>query len=392
MAGRLALPARDGVSAMKLTVTQENLSKGLTIVGRAVSTKSTIPILANVLLETNETGLRLAANNLEMAITCQLPANVEGQGTITLPAQLFNRFVNSLPAGDVAMSLNEKTLAMNVQAGKARADIKGLKADDFPSMPDVDAGVLCELPAERLKDAISCVAWAASDNEIVRPVLNCVYMEFKDNTLVLAAADGYVLAEKRVSLTQAVAAPTIALIPKPLVNEVAKVCEGSEPVRITVKGGQISFQVGRVTLVARLVAGTFPNFHRIIPTNCSTRAIADVAETIKAVRMVTLFAPSASDGSNNRSDFKTTKWFVADNQIMIQATSAEEGESEVEVNVEQDGPDVMVGLDGRFMLSALNAAPVAKFELGLNSPTMAALLRGVDDDSWQAVIMPIHVK
>ncbi|MDA8188058.1 MAG: DNA polymerase III subunit beta [Dehalococcoidales bacterium] len=372
---------------MKLTVTQENLSKGLTIIGRAVSTKSTIPILANVLLEANETSLKLTANNLEMAIACQLPASIEELGTITLPAQLFSRFVNSLPTGDVAMSLNEKTLAMHVQAGKARADIKGLNADDFPPMPDIEAGVLCDLPAKGLKDAISCVAWAASDNEIARPVLGCVYMEFKDDALTLAAADGYVLAEKRVKLSQPAVTPIIALIPKSLAGEVAKVCEGSEPVRITVKGGQISFQVGRVTLVARLVAGTFPNFHQIIPANCSTRAIADVAETIKAVRMVTLFAPSVSD------DFsRLTKWFVADSQITIRAVSAEQGESEASVEVSQDGPDVMIGLDGRFMLSALNAVPVAKFELGLNSPTMAALLRGADDDTWQAVIMPMHVK
>ena len=177
---------------MKLSCLQENLSKGLGIVGRAVATRTTLPITNNVLLSTDESRLKLAATNLEMAISHWIGAKVEEEGAITIPAHLLTEFVNSLPAGEkVDMKLVGKTLELRCARYEAR--ISGIDANDFPPIPKVDEGIKTKVETAALRQSINQVVFAAATEES-RPVLTGVDAQFEGNLVTLAAADGFRLA------------------------------------------------------------------------------------------------------------------------------------------------------------------------------------------------------
>jgi DNA polymerase-3 subunit beta len=177
---------------MKLSCLQENLSKGLGIVGRAVATKTTLPITQNVLIATDQSQLKLSATNLEMAVSCWIGAKVEQEGAITIPARLLTEFINSLPTDDqISMTLSKNTL--EVKCGRYQARINGIDAGEFPPIPKIADGISTKIEAEALRQGITHVGFAAATEES-RPVLTGVHTEFEESKLTLAAADGFRLA------------------------------------------------------------------------------------------------------------------------------------------------------------------------------------------------------
>ena len=176
---------------MKLSCLQENLSKGLGIVGRAVATTTTLPITKNVLLTADESRLKLAATNLEMAISCWVGAKVEEEGSITVPARLLTEFISSLPNDKIEINLSKQTL--NLKCGRFEARINGLDAADFPPIPEVADGIDTQVESEALRLGIAQSAFAAATEES-RPVLTGVHTEFEESKMTFAAADGFRLA------------------------------------------------------------------------------------------------------------------------------------------------------------------------------------------------------
>jgi len=195
---------------MKLSCLQENLNKGLGIVGRAVATRTTLPITQNVLLATDQSRLKLAATNLEMAITYWTGAKVEEEGAITIPARLLSEFISSLPNDHINMTLTQHSLQLKCARFEAR--INGLDAEDFPPIPQVSDGIATKIEAESLRKGISQVAFAAATEES-RPVLTGVQAEFDGDKLTLAAADGFRLAVHNAPLLSPVSDKTAAIIP-----------------------------------------------------------------------------------------------------------------------------------------------------------------------------------
>ena len=186
---------------MNISCLQENLSKGLGIVGRAVATRTTLPITNNVLLATDGSRLKLAATNLEIAISCWIGAKVEMEGAITVPARLLTEFVNSLPNDKVDLNLSERTLELKCARFEAR--VSGIDAADFPPVPQIGEGVTYEIEPEVLRTAISQVVFATA-SEDTRPVLTGVCCEFEGDTMTLAAADGFRLAVYKAPMVKSV--------------------------------------------------------------------------------------------------------------------------------------------------------------------------------------------
>ncbi len=178
---------------MKLSCLQENLSRGLGVVGRAVATRTTLPITNNVLLATDQSRLKLGATNLEMAISYWIGAKVEEEGAITVPARLLTEFVNSLPNDKIDISLSLKTKTLELKCARFEARISGIDAKDFPPIPTIDEGITARVEVEALRQGISQVAFAAASEES-RPVLTGVDTQFDNDLLTLAAADGFRLA------------------------------------------------------------------------------------------------------------------------------------------------------------------------------------------------------
>ena len=285
---------------MKLSCLQENLSRGLGIVGRAVANRATLPITQNVLLSTDQSMLKLSATNLEIAMTTWIGASIEGEGTVTVPARLLTEFVNSLPNGRIDIELQPGANVLQLRCGNSQANIHGADASDFPPIPTVEDGMAANVDPAALRLAISRVAFAAATEES-RPVLTGVELKLSGDKFTMAAADGFRLAVLHGELMQAVEGEIKVIVPARTLNEISRLLtDQEEPVEIvmTPAKGQVLFRLNgsqTVETVSQLLQGAFPNYDQLIPQSYETRATFDSATFLRAARTASIFA---RDGSN----------------------------------------------------------------------------------------------
>ena len=281
---------------MKLSCLQENLSRGLGIVGRAVATRSTLPITQNILLASEQSRLKLAATNLEMATTCWAGAKIEQDGAITVPARLLIDFVNSLPNDLIEISLPPESRTLELKSGRFQAHINGIDAQDFPPIPEVSDGVTAKIEAGVFREGITQVVFAAATEES-RPVLTGINAEFEGEQLNLVAADGFRLAVYKATLNSPASEKGTVIIPARTLNELNRLLgDQEEPVEITInqQKSQALFHLKNAELVSQLIQGSFPNYSQVIPQSYTTRAVVDVSEFLRAIKMSSIFARDAS--------------------------------------------------------------------------------------------------
>src|ERR1051325_1193352 len=240
---------------MKLECLQENLAEGLSVVGRVVPTKSTLPVLSNVLLSTRDGELQLTANNLELSVAHRVSAAIAKEGDITLPARLLSDYVALLDHGQkVELELNQKTHKVHLACGRYEANIAGIDAEDFPPIPSVTGGASFRLSAAALKEAINQVVFAAAPDD-TRPVLAGVLMRIGAGSLTLAAADGFRLAVRSIDLPED--APELQMIvPARTLAEVSRLLPSDEAEQVTISttqgGNQVYFAFGKTEVTSRL--------------------------------------------------------------------------------------------------------------------------------------------
>jgi DNA polymerase-3 subunit beta len=223
---------------MKVSVTQQNLAHGLNIVSRAVAARTTLPVLSNILLATDEGRLRLSATNLELGITCWIGAKVEEEGSFTVPARTFIDLVNTLPNESLNLELNPRTQSMEVHSTASTAEVKGIDAQEFPPMPVPDVDNSVQLNVADFKEMIQQVVFAASGDE-ARPVLMGAQINLADNELMMAAADGFRISVKRAPLSTPVASPVSIIVPARALSELARVAvDGEQSITMSVPAGR----------------------------------------------------------------------------------------------------------------------------------------------------------
>ncbi len=315
---------------MRVSCLQENLSRGLNIVGRAVSPRSTLPVLGNILLATDEGRLKLAATNLEIGISCWIGAKVEDEGAVTVPSRLLGEFVNQLPAERIDMDLSVRTLMLNLKCARYDTNIKGIDASEFPIIPTSDGADAIRIEADTLRKMINQVAFAAATDES-RPTLTGVHARFHGNRLTLAATDGFRLAVRGTELAVTVPEKTEVIIPARALSELSRIigllpkAEGdAQMVEITIASArnQILFHLPDVDMVSQLIDANFPNYEAIIPKSFATRTIIDTQPTLRALRVANLFA---RDSSNIVRFQMTPGHDGAPANLTMTATSAEFG-------------------------------------------------------------------
>jgi len=390
---------------VKLVCTQRALAEGLAIVERAVPTKSPLPVLSNVLLSTDDGRLKLVANNLEMAISSWIGADIADEGSVTLPAHLLADFVGSLGGGDVQMMLKPGTKTMNLKCGRYEANINGIDADDFPAVPTVGDGPRCRIVAKTLRSGINRVAFAAATDE-TRPVLSGVLLTVQGDELTLAAADGFRLAVSTVPLAEpmpeSAEEPTALklLIPARALTELARVVpDGEEMVEIaaTPSQNQVMFQYpaadsGKspsVLLVSRLIEGAFPDYQRIIPQSYQTRVVLPVSDFLQAAKTAAVFS---RDNSNIvRVSVTPSGDELVPGRIDVLASSAEMGDNAGQLDGSVEGEEVQIAFNVRYLRDALDAVGSGEVALEVTGPTSPGLLKPVAGSGHLHVIMPMHV-
>jgi DNA polymerase-3 subunit beta len=376
---------------MKASVPQEKLAHGLNLVSRAVATRSTLPVLANILIASDEGRLKLSATNLELGITTWIPARVEQHGTTTVPARTFQDLVNTLPAEQVMLSLDARTQTLNVRGGTSTNDIKCIDAQEFPPLPSPDFDGAMQLKVADFKEMIQQVAFAASADE-ARPVLMGVLMQVEKDKLTLAAADGFRLSVRKATLPKAAASALTLIIPSRSLTELARVApDGEEMVEMAVPKtrNQVIFRVKDVEVTSQLIDGTFPDYQQIIPRKYGTRTLVSTASMLKACKQAEIFA---REGSNvARLNIKSGGGKTTPGELEISATSEETGKNETVVEATVDGGGVLIAFNVKFLREALEVIKTPNVAIEMSAANAPGVLRPVGDDQFLHVIMPMHL-
>ncbi|HJM36420.1 MAG: DNA polymerase III subunit beta [Dehalococcoidales bacterium] len=379
---------------MKLSCLQEDLNRGLAVVGRAVApARTTLPITNNVLLASDQSRLKLVATNLEMAISYWTGAKVEEEGVITVPARLLTEFVNSLPNDRIDISLPSQVKILGLKCARFEARISGIDAKEFPPIPEVSEGITTRIEVEAFRQAISRVAFAAATEES-RPVLTGVDAQFDKNELTLAAADGFRLAVYKLPLAMAVTEKTEVIIPARTLAELNRLIpDGEETVDITVNAskGQILFRLKDIELVSQLIQGSFPQYSQLIPASHATKVVADVAEFLRATKTASIFA---RDG-NGIVRLVATPGEGQAAKLTISARSEEIGDDVGEIDAVVEGTGAKIAFNGKYLGDALSALSESQVALEITSPSSPGVLRPVSasqDNSYVHVIMPMFVQ
>ncbi|HLF25596.1 MAG TPA: DNA polymerase III subunit beta [Anaerolineae bacterium] len=375
---------------MRVSVLQENLAKGLSIVGRAVAARSTLPVLGNVLLATDNGRLKLAATNLEIGITCWIGAKVEEDGAITVPARTFIDLVNALPADRVDMEVSVRTQTLNLRSGRFENNIKGIDAQEFPLIPQIEEDGAIRIAPDVLKQMIDQVVFAAATDES-RPILTGVLARFNGDQLTFAAADGFRLSVRTAPLLTPAGKPIDVIVPARALAELGRVSgDQEEPVSILVtqQHKQILFHLNNIDLVSQLIEGKFPDYTAIMPKRHDTRAVMDTAPLLKACKAASVFA---RENANIARVMITPGNELAPGHITVRATSAETGDNAGELDAAVEGNAVEIAFNVKYMIDVLNVAGTPQVVLETTSPSSPGVLRPLGDDLFTHVIMPMHI-
>jgi len=376
---------------MRLTCLQENLNRGLSVVGRAVATRTTLPITNNVLLAADQSRLKLAATNLEMAITCWIGAKVGEEGAITVPARLLTEFINSLPNDKVDINLPSQTKTLELKCARFEARISGVDAKDFPPIPKIEEGIATKVEVEALRQGITQVVFAAATEES-RPVLTGVDAEFDGDLLTLAAADGFRLAVYKLPLATPVDQKTRVIIPARTLAELNRLMtDQEEAVEITVNPNksQALFRLKDIELVSQLVQGTFPDYAQLIPQSYNTRVVVDVAAFLRAAKTAAIFA---RDGSGIVRLVITPGEELTPGKITIAARSEEIGDDVGEIDAVVEGEEAKIAFNGKYLIDVLGVLHESQVALETTNPSSPGVIRPVGVDNYIHVVMPMFVQ
>ncbi len=376
---------------MKITCKQQDLSRGLSIVSHAVSNRSTLPILANILLATEHGRLKLSATNLEIGINCWVDAQIHEEGTTTVPAKLLTDFVNSLPQAAVDINVPEDTNKANIKGEGISANIKGMDASEFPLIPNSEDG---EPPiivdAAMLKEMIDEVAIAASEDES-RPVFTGVLVQVSNEKLTFAAADSFRLAVRTAALPGDDSTHGDILIPAHTLNELARILpsEGAVQMIVTPNRSQVLFHTEQIDLVSRLIEGNFPNFRQIIPKEHTTRAVVETKAFTARVKSAALFARDSSNitrvkiqGGDNSG--------LEPGSVTVEATAEDLGDNVGILNAAVDGPEQQIIFNVKYLVDVLSVIGTPEVAIEIISPTKPGVIKPVGPADYTYVIMPMH--
>ncbi len=377
---------------MKLSCLQGNLNKALSVVGRAVATRSTLPITQNILMSTDQGRLKLTATNLEIAVTTWVGAKIENEGAITVPARLLTDFVTSLPDGQIDIAMTPKPKGIQLTCARFDGRIIGIDADEFPPIPSVENGVGVSISSDILRHAINQVVFAAA-TEDSRPVLTGVKVEIDGNQFTLAAADGFRLAVFQGLLETTLDEPVSFIIPARTLVELNRLLgDQSEPVEFTVtpQRSQVLFRFKNIDLVSQLLQGNFPNYQQLIPESFETRTVVSLPEFLRATKAASIFA---RDGGGIVRIQVSPGSKGTDGKMMVSARAEELGDNQGEFDAQVEGPETRIAFSSKYLQDVLAVfGDKSEVALETSSASSPGVIKSVPDENYVHVIMPMFVQ
>jgi DNA polymerase-3 subunit beta len=367
---------------MKLSCTQENLTKALGIVVRSVSPRTTLPVLNNILLKTEKGRLKISATDLEIGIHTWIGAKIDQEGAITCPARLLTEYVNTNT--DKKINLEVKDSTLHLESDHFKASIKGIDASEFPLIPEVKKTEIIEISAPKLAQAINQVVFAAATDE-TRPVLAGVLIKVHKDKLKIVATDSYRLAEYTINTQNKISNEISLIVPQRAIMELGRVInEAEEKVLIYPGDNQVEFVMPNTVLVSRLIEGMFPDYEQIIPTSTKIKIKAEKNEFANAIKMASFFARESAN--NIKLNAKSP------DKLKVSAISPQLGENVSDITAEVSGDSVEIAFNAKFILDVLQVLPTKQVALELSSNLSPGLLKGLNENNYIYVIMPLRIE
>ncbi len=376
---------------MRVSCIQDNLAYGLSIVSRAVAARSTLPILSNILIATDNGRLRLAATNREMGITCWIGASIEEDGELTVPSRTLTDLVGTLLREQrVDLEVDVRGNTLHLTSGPTQAHIKGLDGNDFPITPEAaENDLVIQIPAGELKETIEMVALAAA-NDDTRPVLTGVSVSYAEGLLTLAAADGFRLSVRSIEIENGVGDTFSLIVPAKVLRELQRIVSDDDDLVtmiISREQSQAWFHLNSIELFTQTIDGTFPDYNQIIPNEITTETVLDVPDLLRACKRADIFAREA----NHLVKFTIQPEDGMTGVVRVSATSAETGENEGTLIASITGDEMEIAFNVRYLMEILSVLNVNQVFLGTSRSDKPGLLKVVGDQSFTHVVMPMHL-
>jgi DNA polymerase-3 subunit beta len=344
-----------------------------------------------VLLESDNGQLKLTATNTEISISTWIGAQIEGGGSVTVPARMLNDFVNSLPGQTVQIGFQTDPVGVEITCDKFAATINGIAAEEFPPIPVVEGGASVTIPADAFRGALERVVFAAATDDS-RPVLTGVKVELAGDEFTLAAADGFRLAVESGKLGASVSEEVGVIVPAKTLAEVERLLgDGSSSVELTLdaSGRSAKFRLETSEVVTSLVQGTFPDYEKLMPTSHGTKATIDLSGMVQATRAASIFA---RDGSgiirvivNPGSDGEA-------GSVKIISRAEEVGSNENELDASVEGEESKVAFNSKFLMDVLNVMSGDDVDIETTTPSSPGVFRSAKHEGYTHVVMPMFVQ
>jgi DNA polymerase-3 subunit beta len=369
---------------------QENLTRALSIVAPAVSTRSTLPVLSHVLLVTDNGQLKVTATNLSLTVICRIGAIVEGEWGIAVPAREFADLIASLPKERVDLKFTRETQSVNIRCERASANVKGIAADQFPTPPTPTNAVQLMLEAETLHEMIKQTTFSASSDDS-RPTLTGVLTEITQNGIAFASADGFRLSVRSVSKTLPVSQGLRVIIPASTLNLLAKIAvQQEEPIEIALdeKRTHAFFRQGNVEVISSLIDGNFPDFRQIVPQQHTTRIVTNAGDFLAAVKRSIVFARS----EKGIVRLQAVPANGATSKLVISATAKERGDNTDELDATVEGNPIQIAFNGQFLSELIEKVDPSQIILETTSEASPGVFKVVGREDYIHILMPMHAK
>ena len=373
---------------MKLSCIQSNLRKGLSTVSRAVATRSTIPETQNVLIATDNGRLRLTATNLEIAITTWIGAQIEEEGSVTIPARMLSDFINSLPDKKVDIETVANPIGLKIHCANFDAQMNGIDPENYPPIPNISDGPKISISSSDFKSSLSRVRFAVATDES-RPALTGVKVDIKGNEFTLASADGFRLAIETGSCESSVEEDVSVIVPGRTMNEIFSLLgtdSGMLDMTVTEQKSQALFKFGDVEVVTQLIQGNFPDYERLIPGEKGTICRVNREEILQATNAASVFARDGSGIIRMVSDD------TDEGSIRIMSQAEELGSNESRVNASIEGEETRIAFNSKFLNEILSVLDGDEVEIETMSPSSPGVFRSAANTGYLHIIMPMFVQ
>lgn len=368
---------------MNITIAQTELNKALTIIQSIVEKKTTMPILANVLLSASEGKLHLSATNLELTAIVSVKAETPATGSTTVNAKVFSEIIRELPDTDVNLKLSEGE-RLEIGAGSSHFKMIGVSAEEFPSLPGISVPVKSKIKAEQFSEMISKTIYAVSHDE-TRFNLNGVYFEpAKNNSLRMVSTDGHRLA-MITRPTEGLKFSDSVIVPTKGLSEIRRVIDslGSSEVGVEIAEGFFVVETDATKVSMRLIDGEFPDYNQVLPKKKGERVNISSEELTRALKRASLMVTDKG---------KCVKFEFNDNNLKISSSSPELGESSEELEVDYKGEPLTVGFNAKYLIDFTTSLEEGQpLVIELNGELGPGKLSAKDDDSYVGVVMPMRL-